>query len=229
MNLQSTLLPLQQFLALNKKAIEKVFLATELFVIIFLLITSFQFLTMELPYSVIYSVGRRLGQISLITYLITLTPGILQRLRVLMPLQAMLNLFRRHFGILTFLLALSHSTMIVWLPQMATGRFMLPIGFTLMGAITLTCFFPMWLTSSDYAQQRLGKWWKRLHRITYIAAFFLYLHVSMQLSNWRWPVFLFLALEVISWGLAWWRLLTAKPIPTATPQPAQTPVPPVVQ
>lgn len=225
MNLQSMLLPLQQFLAVNKKKIEHVFFVLELFVIIFILIASFQFLMMELPYSVIYPVGRRLGQMSLTTYLITLTPGILQRLRVLMPFQAMLNLFRRHFGILTFLLAVSHSTILMWLPQIASGRYMLPMGFTLMGAITLTCFFPMWLTSSDYAQQRLGPWWKRLHRITYLAAFFLYWHVALQFSTWRWPVLIFLGLEVVSWAVAWWRLLSVKP-PTL---PVQTPTPPVVQ
>ncbi|HEX7017327.1 MAG TPA: ferric reductase-like transmembrane domain-containing protein [Patescibacteria group bacterium] len=229
----SFLMPLQQFLALNKKKIEQAFLVVELFVVVFLLVSSFQFFRLELPYSTLYSIGRRLGQVSVVLYLITLTPGIMQRLKILTPVAAMIMLFRRHFGVLTFLMVVTHSTFIVWLPQLATRQFVWPMGFALMGSLALACFLPMWLTSNDYSKELLGVWWKRLHRITYLALFFVYLHVALQSSTWRWPVLIFLGLEVISWAVAWWRLLTTRtPAVASTPPPtppAPVQTPPVVK
>lgn len=222
-------MPLQQFLARNKKFIEQTFLAVEIALVITILIASGMFLSGQIEFLTLYSVGRRVGQTALIVYLVTLTPGILQRLRIFLPLSAMLSLFRRHFGVLTFLLALSHSFLLVWLPQIERWRFAWPTGFMLMGATALTLLFPMWLTSSDYAQRLLGKWWKRLHRVTYVALFFIFLHVSMQMSDWRWFPLTFLALEVISWTMAWYRLLTTKPQPQPAQPPTQSSPPPVVQ
>lgn len=53
------------------------------------------------------------------------------------------------------------------------------------GAIALTLLLPLALTSNRWAMRWLGKWWKRLHRLVYLAvplAFFHYWRREMSLA-----------------------------------------------
>jgi sulfoxide reductase heme-binding subunit YedZ len=124
--------------------------------------------------------------------------------------------FRRHFGITMFLSALLHSGLTVTLLAIVTGQIPVVLQPQLMGVIALSLLFPLWLTSNDLSQQRLGKGWKVLHRLTYLALIFIFLHVAMMMK-WIWGVLMgtVLILELLSWLKVWLK----KP-----PQPVVAPV-----
>jgi len=54
-------------------------------------------------------------------------------------------------------------------------------------------------------QKKLGKWWKRLHRLTYLAMFGIFGHVALQTSKWAVVIGVFVLLEAISWFVYWRR------------------------
>ena len=116
-------------------------------------------------------------------------------------------LYRRHLGISMFLLAFIHQSLSRVLPiivRFGIGpELMNAAPYELMGTLTLALLFPLWITSNDVSMKILGKNWKRLHALTYVALFFLFLHVVLLSSNWALPGILFLGLEVLSWVVFW--------------------------
>lgn len=159
----------------------------------------------------LFLIGKKLGVVAVWVYMVTLVPGMLRRFRVLPQMQASLMLFRRQLGIVVFLLSCAHSLWVRTLPDLVTGSLdpSMLVLFEIFGVVTLTLLFPLWLTSNDVAQKKLGKWWKRLHRLTYIALFFVFLHVSFQDDLLGFFLGSVLALELLSWIWHW--LTGAKP------------------
>lgn len=87
---------------------------------------------------------------------------------------------RRDFGVASFLYALAHT--IIYLSQ----KFDLgPIledaadWSILTGWLAFLVFIPLALTSTDGAVRALKLWWKRLHRLVYIAAVLVFVHWSL--------------------------------------------------
>ena len=54
-----------------------------------------------------------------------------------------------------------------------------------LGVIGLGILTPMAATSSRWAMKRLGKWWKRLHRLIYAAGLIVVVHALLESSNKR--------------------------------------------
>jgi DMSO/TMAO reductase YedYZ heme-binding membrane subunit len=55
----------------------------------------------------------------------------------------------------------------------------------------------MFLTSNNLSVKRLGKWWKRLHRVVYIVVWLLVLHTGLQrISVWTYFIGVFAVLEI---------------------------------
>lgn len=167
-----------------------------------------------------YELGRRFGYIGLIFYLLTLIPGILSRLRWLPLVGVMITPFRRHLGILMFACAFLHQAFTTVVPSFV---FNVPINLTIstmnpriFGVLALVVLFPLWLTSNDQSQKYLGKNWKLLHRLTYIALLLIFLHVAFFRKRWAIPTGTILLLEAYSWFNVWW-LNRQK----ANPPPAQ--------
>ncbi len=138
---------------------------------------------------ILFNWGSIFGQIAIGLYVMTLLPGVITRLKwwsaITKPIGLILMLFRRHFGILMFILAFIHLTFSSTLPYLALYNFQSPglpalRSFEIMGAIGWALLFPLWLTSNDWAVKKLGRWWKRLHRLTYVALFFIFTHVALQ-------------------------------------------------
>src|SRR5690606_32768110 len=108
--------------------------------------------------------GLFFGKTALLLFCVTLLPGIIQRLRLypalLMPLSSIIVMFRRHIGILTFLLISVHLAFVSVLPRFIfQGRLLpatLPQFFELMGITAWLLLFPVWLTSNDTSMQMLG-------------------------------------------------------------------------
>lgn len=131
------------------------------------------------------------------------------------PLRAALDwprllLVRRMVGVTAMVYGLIHLTLYTaqqkWsVPFVASEivhRFYLTIGFiALLGLIALG------VTSTDAATRRLGRWWKRLHRLAYPAAVLAILHYFIQSkANVSEPVFV---AGLYVWLMAW-RLMPVK-------------------
>jgi len=166
---------------------------------------------------VVLELGGKLGTFSMILFVVTLLPGIIMRLKVIpkitLPIATLITPFRRHLGILMFITAFVHMSFSSTLPYIAlqlisTGKVVLPPPFRLfeqIGLIGWMLLLPVWLTSNDFSMKKLGKWWKRLQRLTYLALWLIFAHVAMQSQ----PVAVLLLvvglLEMYSWVLVWRR------------------------
>lgn len=94
---------------------------------------------------------------------------------------------RRYFGVAAFAYALVH-TVFYLIDKGSWARVMgeLPRFYIWTGWIAFLIFIPLALTSMDYAVRRMGPNWKRLQRLTYLAAVLTLLHWA-SLHNWRHP------------------------------------------
>jgi methionine sulfoxide reductase heme-binding subunit len=207
----SFIMPLHTWLVMRKKFIERVFFGFEIAIVLMWFVAAYLLSTeFDIWLVALYEVGSELGPIALCFYLLTLIPGITQRLQVALPIGVLLNTFRRHFGVTMFLTALLHMSLTTALPNLVQGGLpvlMTPQWFGFFAVLTL---FPMWLTSNDASQKFLGKRWKTLHRLTYLALLLIFGHVTLMLSNWRWIAGVILLLEILSWIVAWYKLLSKK-------------------
>jgi len=175
--------------------------------------------------------GRTFGTVAFILYSITLIPGIFGRFRIFNTIKAIITLFRRHIGVEAFLLAILHEAYIFTLPfVIGSGfkNFLFAItSHELLGFIALTILFPMWLTSNDFSERKLGRGWKLLHRITYIALVIIFLHIATASgSGWAYVALVMVVLELSSW--IYFVLTLKKTIVPVQPPTAQTPTTPAV-
>jgi sulfoxide reductase heme-binding subunit YedZ len=214
-------MPLHAWFVVRKKTIERVLFAFEIsivamwFVALFLLSTAFDAWLVPL-----YEVGSKLGVVALCFYLLTLVPGITQRLQVALPIGVLLNTFRRHFGVTMFLTAMLHMSLTTTLPSLVKGGLPVLMTPTWFGFFAILTLFPLWLTSNDVSQRFLGKRWKTVHRLTYLALLLIFIHVTLMLSTWSLIAGGILLLEVLSWIVAWQKLLSKKT--TGVSQAVQT-------
>lgn len=111
---------------------------------------------------------------------------------------------RRDLGLAAFLYALFHMlTYAVRQWNIHVILYDLPFKEYLAGWIALACMTVLALTSSDAAVHGMGRWWKRLQRLTYLAAVAVYLHwFWIRLDHW--PSFLhFLPLVMLEAYRLW--------------------------
>ncbi len=177
----------------------------------------------------IFEFGRRTGEFALVFYLLTLIPGILSRIQqppwtlagvIIQP-------YRRHLGIMTFLTAFIHMSFALGFPALVNWSLPQIIGSPkLYGIVALTILFPMWITSNDVSQKALGKNWKRMHRFTYIALFMIFLHLALFRKRWLILTLPLLAGEVFSWLLVWMRKRQQPPTLVSPPTQTSQPTPP---
>jgi ferredoxin-NADP reductase/DMSO/TMAO reductase YedYZ heme-binding membrane subunit len=93
--------------------------------------------------------------------------------------------FRRSLGVYAFYYAAAHLAIYFWWDRQRslsstvyeiTHRYYLAIGFA-----SLALMAPLWATSFNAAIQKMGAvWWKRLHRLTYLAAALACYHFYLQ-------------------------------------------------
>jgi len=143
------------------------------------------------------------GRISLLVLLVVITPGIIGRFNIQIKVSRILTLYRRRLGILVFMLAFTHFH-IIGLPKMAgIEPNILPL-FQRMGLIALMILLVLFLTSNNFSERRLGRWWKRLHRLIYVVVLLILLHTLMQrVSIWSILAGIFFVLEIISLAYAY--------------------------
>lgn len=204
-------IPIHTVLATNQKTIKSVFFI--LYVLGFLGIGFGFFLfksNLEL-YVTLAELATKFGTISLYLFLLTLVPGILQRLNVVVLLSTSVVLFRRQIGIVMYILALLHSFYLSIIPQVMTSDLRLQNFATreIYGLIAILILFPVWITSNDVSQKKFGRFWKSIQRLTYIAMFFIYLHVAAIEKSAQLLTAIVILLEIISWIKIWLRRPTS--------------------
>ncbi len=228
MNLQLFFLTLQKKLIPYKKLIIMIFFVAELGLGVLWLLGGFlSFTQPELAFE-IYEFGRRTGEFALVFYLLTLVPGILSRLQ--QPPWTLLGViiqpYRRHLGIMTFLTAFIHMSFTTGFPALVNWHLPTIIGSPkLYGIVALSILFPMWITSNDMSQKVMGKKWKFMHRFTYVALFMVFLHLALFRKRWLILTLPLLAGELFSWLLVWVRKRQASSLAaptTATPPPTSS-------
>jgi sulfoxide reductase heme-binding subunit YedZ len=145
------------------------------------------------------------GRVALVILLIVITPGILGRFGIDIKVSRILTLYRRRLGILVFLLALTHYN-IITLPRIAgieTFSFQLPL-FQTLGFNALVLLLVLFVTSNDFGVKKLGRWWKRIHRLVYVILLLVLLHTALQrVSIWSILAGIFFGLEIISFAYAY--------------------------
>jgi sulfoxide reductase heme-binding subunit YedZ len=166
---------------------------------------------------VVLKISGKLGTASLLLFSLTLLPGIIMRLKLVpkltLPIATLITPFRRHIGILMFITAFVHMSFSSTLPYIAlqlisTGKVVLPPPFRLfeqIGLIGWMLLLPVWLTSNDFSMKKLGKWWKRLQRLTYLALWLIFIHVALQKELLALFLLVVGLLEIYSWVSVWRR------------------------
>lgn len=146
-----------------------------------------------------FGLGNTLGQFALILYVVTLLPGIGDRLGIKNKILVLLKIYRREAGILMYLLALIHVTLEKLLITTSITELFTLLPFEIMGALSLLVLFFLFITSNTFSLIRLRLNWYRIHRLTYIGMLFIFLHVSLvKFSNWTILMGFVLILQLIS-------------------------------
>jgi len=128
-----------------------------------------------------YELGKKLAECAVIVFILTVIPGMARRFGISHKLIAILMIFRRYLGILTFMLVLLHSSFVWFLPSLASGGFLVPgNGFELWGFIAFVMLLLLFNTSNDLSIRLLGDWWTRIHWLSYVIMWVVLFHVGLQ-------------------------------------------------
>lgn len=180
------MLPITQTILTRKSTIIRLF-----WLAVVLVLTSFVFLAAT-PSTQIYwdSIGRLAGKKAALFFLAALTPGILKRFAVrglLQDAQIILMAFRRQLGIAMYLSALVHSSLIYNLAFFLNGLVPKPENLQqLLGTLGLTLTLPLFLTSNNFSQKHLKRFWDILHKLVYLILWLIFGHLLLIPSGEWW-------------------------------------------
>lgn len=135
----------------------------------------------------VYAIGVWSGRAALMMLAVILVPGILGRFGIQIKATRAITFYRKQLGITTFLLSFTHGMLVRIVARVALGWY--PISsallFELFGTLALSLMFFLFVTSNDASVKRLGRWWKRLHRLVYIIVLLILFHtILQQVSAW---------------------------------------------
>jgi methionine sulfoxide reductase heme-binding subunit len=126
--------------------------------------------------------GKLAGTLSLVLFIITLIPSMIQRFGLAKEFSLLIKLIlpvRRQFGILMFVAAFTHYLALKVIP---TLQFSLPPSlppYQAFGLIALIFSFALFITSNNLATRKLKSNWKRLHRLTYVIGWLIFGHLIL--------------------------------------------------
>lgn len=201
---------IQQWILPRQKMINQWLLGLELGIIVGWLMVLFMVLWWGyqnwLPE--LYWLGGKLGVVAVGLFVIVLMPGIIMRLKwwrsVSLPTATIITPFRRRLGVLMFIVAVVHMSFTTTLPYVSIMGFAaLPPPFSpaeVFGVLAVLILTPVWLTSTDWWLKALGKWWKRVQRLSYVAIWAILVHLVLLQSSWSWLMAVIGVLELVSWA-----------------------------
>jgi sulfoxide reductase heme-binding subunit YedZ len=126
---------------------------------------------------------------------------------------------RRYFGVASFFYAALHVGYYLWeLIDAWGGTWLTRLLFNAMnlfawsGWLAFAIYLPLALSSNRFSQARLGRWWKWLQRLTYLAAVAAAVHWLLLANTWQtWAQLGALAtLEIVRLGLPLMRRPSAR-------------------
>jgi DMSO/TMAO reductase YedYZ heme-binding membrane subunit len=140
------------------------------------------------------------GRVALFLLFLVVTPGILGRFNIQIKVTRIITLFRRNLGILMYLIVLTHYHL-VNLPKIA-GIEPFTLSFPLfqsVGFFALVLLSFLFITSNNFSVKKLGKWWKRIHRLIYVILLLVLIHTALQrVSIYSVLAAFFVSLEIAS-------------------------------
>ncbi len=160
----------------------RIFQAVEVMIVLLGIVGTAFILNKHSSESTWYEVGSKMGIASLFMFILTILPGMLRRFDQQKYLRQLLMLFRRHLGIMTYLLAASHSMLTsVAFRFSSADPSAVPIAqFELFGMIASNLMLLLFFTSNDRSVKWLGAWWKRLHKLVYVIGWLIATHIILQ-------------------------------------------------
>ena len=145
-----------------------------------------------------------LGLLATLTYVATLIPS---NFKVIFPAFKYSNGYRvliknrRSIGLWTFALSVAHACVVLYqqAPNLSEIEFYRK---SVSGLLLLLLFTLLALTSNNWSIRKLQKNWKRLHSLTYVAAFLLLWHISAKMvDQWSIVTYICMALAINVIGL----------------------------
>lgn len=174
--------PLFKFSVVNRSRIISYFKILYFFLFLFLLIGGYSIYTVNKQYITFYSWGITWGRTAILLYIVTTIPGITKRFGFQHRLIQIIMLFRRYIGITVFTLGFTHYMFMRGIGVFFKGTLdVIPaLWFERFASIALLLLLCMFLTSNDISTKKLGTWWGRIHTVTYIIVWLLFLHTFLQ-------------------------------------------------
>lgn len=205
---------LHQFLVANRSLIKNFFFILEILTVLLIGVVFVALSQGYISFGLVYEIGLKFGVLTLGWYILSLLPGMISRLKVSPMLSAALMLFRRQFGVMMFLSAVSHYLYVFLFGVIVEGFPLIFSPGTAAGFMAMFVAMFLWITSNDYAQRGLGKWWKRVHYLTYVVLFLIMAHLILFMQSWTLLLGAVMVLELLSWIMYWRsKLMTAPPNP----------------
>lgn len=194
------MLSITKIIIKNKKLIIRLIWVIYLLAILFFIFATSNFTPLRWDY-----LGRKSARLSVTLFLLVITPGIIKRLELkglFTDIQLVLMTFRRQLGIGMYLTAIMHS---LWIRNLSLLQRGLPITPTnphqTAGTIAILLTAPLFLTSNDFSQKKLGRFWDTLHKLVYLAHWAIFAHVALAPTDQRLRasiIFIFAITEIIS-------------------------------
>ncbi len=132
-----------------------------------------------------YLFNNIIATLAVMTYVITLYPGIWQELFSRKGIKVLFK-YRQQIGIASCLFGCVHAIYSVQLSLLMNPHLPLWRNFHnyTSGITCLTIFLLLGLTSNSWMQKKLKKNWKRLHSLTYILPILLAWHILVKVTEW---------------------------------------------
>ncbi|MBT4119948.1 MAG: hypothetical protein HOG89_00590 [Candidatus Peribacter sp.] len=168
--------------------------------------------------------GEMVGETGELTWYLLMFTVFISLLHKLFPTLWIFNNvvpLRKHTGILAWVIALTHggSEMINrGIAADANAIYNTALSLEdgmVFGAISFLIMLPLFLTSTDFAVQKMGyKWWKRLHKLTHAAFIFAAVHILVLKYQQEGELFLkttgALTFYFVGYAVVFWRGMKKK-------------------
>ena len=137
----------------------------------------------EVDFDTLKQFGKIFGFVSVISYILSLSSGIIKRLEIPIKTTALL-LARQQLGILMFVSAFAHYILsalkTIILPILAVGGTPKLSASFVFGFLALLVALPMFLTSNNWVKRKIKTYWTKLHLLTHILGWLIFGHLIFR-------------------------------------------------
>lgn len=148
------------------------------------------------------------GNAALITFILTLSPGILKRYNAIGSLQSirlLLMSLRRQLGIMMYFFVIDHYLWVRLMPSLKFSSSIIPTNlYEIIGMLAFFLLTPLFLSSNNFSVKKIGKKWNLLHKLVYLINWLIFLHLLLLgRGNWNLIIIFMLGItQAFSWRRA---------------------------